>query len=72
MSPEQSIMVKNKLGVVITNLNKLSEAHNELKHILEESIVFDDNILEEELFWDISQDIIEIQLEVNSNLKNLM
>ena len=72
MSPEQNIIVKNKLDIIVTKLNKISEEHNELKHILEESIILDEQILEEELFWDISQDIIDIQVEINSALKNII
>ena len=71
MNIEQNIMTKNTLDVIVTKLNKISEINNELKHILNDSVNFNGQILKEDLFWDISQDIIDLQIEINSFLKNI-
>lgn len=66
LTPEKSIILKNKLDTINDKLNKLLELHNELKYILNESIIINEQILEEELFLDIENDINETQLEINS------
>ena len=72
MNLEKNLIVKNRLETIKIKLNKILESHYELKHILKESIILDDKILEEDLFLNIENDIIEIQLDVDLFIKNIM
>lgn len=63
---EKNLILKNKLDAISLKISKLLEFHNELKHILSENVIFNDQIMEEKLFLDIEKKLNEMQLELNS------